>query len=85
MKNYKQIPENALITAQIISPDGEMEIKQMSGVEYNNIISWIPIMRAIGGKETVRYEYYCKYGYKVVQKLISTSPKGLTTIYVFKF
>ena len=85
MTIYKQIPDNAVLEAQITRPDGEKEEKQMSGYEYNNIISWIPLMRSLGGSETVRYEYYCKYGYKVVQKLVSISPKGLKTIYVFKF
>ena len=82
---YKQIPDSAVICAQITYPDGEKEQREMSGMEYNNIISWIPLMRSIGGSEIVRYEYYCKYGYKVVKKIISKSPNGLATIYVFKF
>ena len=85
MKNYRQIPDNITLQATIIKENGETETREMSGVEYNNIISWIPVMRSLGGSETVRYDYYCKYGYKIVQTLVSRSPKGLVTKYVFKF
>ena len=85
MTIYKQIPDNVVLHATIIRENGESESREMSGVEYNNIISWIPLLRKIGGSETVRYEYYSKYGYKIVQRLVTRSPKGLKTVYVFKF
>lgn len=84
MKNYKQIPEHVTVHATI-TMDGETETKEMTGLEYNNIISWIPLLRSVGGSETIRYEYYCKYGYKVVKSLVSRSPSGKVTKYVFKF
>lgn len=85
MKNYKQIPDGTILIAQITKSDGETETREMSGIEYNNIISWIPLLRSLGGTETVRYEYYCKYGYKIVQSIVSRSPMGNITKYEFKF
>ena len=39
MTIYKQIPDTAVIHVQITKADGEKEERDLSGLEYNNIIS----------------------------------------------
>lgn len=82
MKNYKEINTSDLITMIKEDKDGIYEEK-ITDKEYNNIISWIPYMNNIG-KETIRYSYYSKYGYKVVRYIRSISPDGTQDI-IYRF